>query len=109
LPLESETELTWELATDDHDIQGAGTLSAGERDSHIGLRGLGDRVIALDEIRSDGQGAGSQKKRSQTGEQGIFGRASPGQREKDSRDKVLTEGPHSQIAKDPQRRWTQDL
>jgi hypothetical protein len=45
---------------------------------------LRDRVIALDKIRSDGQGAGSQKKRSQTGEEGKVGRASPAQREKDS-------------------------
>jgi hypothetical protein len=49
---------------------------------------LGDGVIALDKIRSEGQGAGGQKKRSQTGEQRSFGRASPAQREKDSRDKV---------------------
>jgi hypothetical protein len=45
---------------------------------------LRDRVIALDKIRSDGQGAGSQKKRSQPGEERNLGRASPAQREKDS-------------------------
>ena len=49
---------------------------------------MGDGVIALDKIRSEGQGAGSQKKRSQSGKEGSIGRASLAQREKDSRDKV---------------------
>jgi hypothetical protein len=50
------------------------------------LRGLGNGVVTLDKIRSNGPSAGSQNKRSQTDQDRSFGGAGSSKREEHSRD-----------------------